>query len=215
MASSRAIELNGDEDEEAAFRRAIAMSLGENVEGADSQVGVSQQSQNDQDAANHGVTAVEPTPTSMSTLGLDRKQMEQERLARLSKRKAESISNDANMPAHRTSGPPAQRLRLQAADQEPRPLTSKPQPSSAARLPYAKGAVLRVHVRGTPRDRDITIEEVLQKDDLELAVLSSFQWDEDWLVTKVDLKKTKMMMIAFAADEAQVRRRAHTASHVA
>ncbi len=52
---------------------------------------------------------------------------------------------------------------------------------------------------------DIKIEEVLQKTQLELAVLSSFQWDEDWLMSKVDITRTKLILVAFAADEAQVR----------
>lgn len=227
MASNWALELNGDEDEDAALRRAIAMSLGEAV---DSQPhgGSSSQQEN-------GVTtrirepepepvpapAPAPAPSSMSALGLDRKRMEEERLARLRKRKAESISNDGNTPASHGPESPARRPRV-ADDQPRRPsaaaqsptnsntqgnqgASEKPKPSSAVQLPYAKGIVLRTRVRGTPRDRDITIEEVLQKEELELAVLSSFQWDEDWLVTKLNFRKTKVVMIAYAADEAQVR----------
>lgn len=43
-------------------------------------------------------------------------------------------------------------------------------------LKYPKGVVLKTWVYGSPRQgNDIKIEEVLQKDDLELAVLSAFQ----------------------------------------
>ena len=56
---------------------------------------------------------------------------------------------------------------------------------------------------GLPRTGDdITIEEVLQKDKLELAVLSSYQWDEEWLLSKLTLK-TKIILVAYAVDEAQ------------
>lgn len=52
---------------------------------------------------------------------------------------------------------------------------------------------------------DITIDQVLQKDKLQMAVLSSFQWDTDWLWRKVDPMKTKITLIAFAGNEAEVR----------
>lgn len=219
MASNWALELNGDEDEDAALRRAIAMSLGEAVDdkpngGASRHNDVASIQAQEQEKELQNVPATEPAPTdsttsSMAALGLDRKKMEEERLARLRKRKAESISNDGNTPAYHVSEPPSQRPRLAIQQTQSGHVSApdkKPKPSSAAHLPYAKGTVLRTYVRGIPRDRDITIEEVFQKDELELAVLSSFQWDEDWLMTKLNFRKTKVMMIAFAADEAQVRR---------
>jgi hypothetical protein len=55
---------------------------------------------------------------------------------------------------------------------------------------------------GYPRQDDVKIEEILQKDQLELAVLSSFQWDDEWLLSKIDIKNTKMVCIAFASSEA-------------
>lgn len=218
MASNWALELNGVEDEDAALRQAIAMSLGEAV--------VDQP--NGGGASKHNATAIiqeaelesEPAPTeptttnSMSALGLDRKKMEEERLARLKKRKAQSITNDTNTTAYHSSETPARRPKLGdpnpdyvfAAAKAPTNSTSQDH-QRVSKFPYAKGTVLRTYARGTPRNRDVTIEEVLQKDELELAVLSSFQWDEEWLMTKLDLRKTKVLMIAFAADEAQVCRR--------
>lgn len=218
MASNWALELNGDEDEDAALRRAIAMSLGEDVSNQPNEMLVSS-------AQDQAEPEPEPEPervSSMSALGLDRKKMEEDRLARLKKRKAESISNDTKTTTYHALESQARRPKL--ADHLPNHLSAaahsptssasqgnqgaseeKPKPSSASHLPYAKGTVLRTHVRGQPRDRDVTIDEILRKDDLELAVLSSFQWDEDWLMTKLNLRKTKVMMIAFAADEATVR----------
>ena len=46
---------------------------------------------------------------------------------------------------------------------------------------------------------------MLQKRELELAVLSSYQWDEEWLLAKVDVARTRVVLVAFAADEAQRR----------
>lgn len=77
--------------------------------------------------------------------------------------------------------------------------------SSNDELPFPRGVVKRTWCLGQPRTGDdIKIEEVLQKDKLELAVLSSFQWDEEWLMEKVDIDKTKMVLIAFAKDDKQV-----------
>lgn len=72
-------------------------------------------------------------------------------------------------------------------------------------LPYARGVVKKTWVRGQPRlDDDVTIDEIWQKKHLELAVLSSFQWDEDWLAVHLDFQRTRVMLIAYAADDCQV-----------
>ncbi|KAI1078488.1 phospholipase D/nuclease [Whalleya microplaca] len=139
----------------------------------------------------------------LAALGLDRKKMEEERLARLGKRKApESESEQGSSPGRR------RRPRLDGGAEK---AVSAVQASSAAAtqgnvrgLPYPKGVVKKTWASGLPREGDdITIEEVLQKDELELAVISSYQWDEDWMVKKIDMAKTKVVLIAFAADEAQ------------
>ena len=76
----------------------------------------------------------------------------------------------------------------------------------SAHLPYAKGVVKKTWVRGQQRDgTDITLDEIWQKNDLELAVLSSFQWDEEWLLAHLNIHQTRVMLIAFAIDDHQVR----------
>ena len=123
------------------------------------------------------------TPVSVGLAGLDRKQMEAERLARLGKRKAPDTSPES--PGR------SQRAKIVSG--------------SSTSLPYPNGVVKKTWAAGYPRTGDdIKIEEVLQKDQLELAVLSSFQWDEEWLLSKIDIKKTKMLLIAFASSAAQV-----------
>ncbi|KAL7627110.1 hypothetical protein AAE478_003886 [Parahypoxylon ruwenzoriense] len=139
------------------------------------------------------VTAQQPTPTApggFAALGLDRKKMEEERLARLQKRKAPE--SEADGQGRR------QRPKLDAG-----PQVSLAAEGSPRNLPFPKGIVKKTWAFGYPREDDIKIEEVLQKNELELAVLSSFQWDEEWMLSKIDITKTKIICIAFASNEAQ------------
>ncbi|KAI0022074.1 tyrosyl-DNA phosphodiesterase-domain-containing protein [Xylariomycetidae sp. FL0641] len=146
----------------------------------------------------------QPTPGSgLAGLGLDRKRMEEERLARLAaKRKASGPDLDTQRPQQRS------RLGRETNSQSRHPFPdesgkSVSQSSAAYQgLPFSRGVVKKTWARGYPRKDDITIEEVLQKDQLELAVLSSFQWDDDWLLQKVNIGKTKLVCIAFATSEA-------------
>lgn len=184
-------------------------------------------------------TAQQATPASaFSALGLDRKKMEEERLARLGKRKAAQVEDEGQLSTR-----PAQRLRttggeegaslmqrmLAAPISSPRPeLSARPppspqsggdlptskatvrapsRPSTFTDLPFPRGVVKRTWVYDQPRQGDdIKIEEVLQKQHLQLAVLSSYQWDEHWMLSKIDIMRTKLILVAFASDEAQVRR---------
>ncbi|KAI0166227.1 phospholipase D/nuclease [Xylariaceae sp. FL1272] len=133
---------------------------------------------------------------SFSVLGLDRKKMEEERLARAAKRKATTGE---------LSGPPARRVKVEReSDEMLNRFSSKPeqtQPDSKG-LVFPDGAVKKTWAKGYPRQNDIKIEEVFQKDHLQLAVLSSFQWDDEWMLSKIDIKKTKIVCIAYAKDEA-------------
>ncbi|KAL2288867.1 hypothetical protein FJTKL_02778 [Diaporthe vaccinii] len=226
------MELNGCDDEDEALRRAIAMSLGESattpttddVPGSANQIdkGLGQGHAQDHardEARTHSSSA---GGLAMGMLGIDRKKMEEERLARLKKRKA----GPTNLNTHdkqESELPPGQRPRL-TSDLGSLPghsagstgLSQPPLPSaisslnsnsnaskgvSEAGLPYPQGIVRRTLALGYARRDDITIEEVLQRDTLELAVLSSFQWDEEWLMSKLNLGKTKILLVAYAADE--------------
>lgn len=137
-------------------------------------------------------------PSAFAALGLDRKRMEEERLARATKRKAPA---DGDQPIGRQ--PQRPKLTAQSDDA---PLVSSSSASISAQhapLKYPKGTVKKTWVHGCPRKDDIKIEEILQKEQLELAVLSSFQWDDDWLLSKINIQKTKMVCIAFASSEHQ------------
>ncbi|KAI9797749.1 MAG: hypothetical protein M1835_006921 [Candelina submexicana] len=69
-------------------------------------------------------------------------------------------------------------------------------------LQYPRGTVKKSWAFGHPRDGDIKIEEVLQKQSLRIAVLSAFQWDVEWLLTKLDMAETKMVFVMQAKDDA-------------
>ncbi|EFX00328.1 mitochondrial translation optimization protein [Grosmannia clavigera kw1407] len=168
-----------------------------------------------------------PGAPEESLLSMDRRAMEAERLARrqkqlgqqqqkqdqphintaevqqgsvTAKRKAESgvvVIDDGSDDDDQ--GPPARRRKLGSS------VAASAAPAAAdERLRFPEGVVKKTWIRGQPRgDDDITIDEVWQKSGLELAVLSSFQWDEEWMMQHVDVRKTKLLLIAYAADENQ------------
>lgn len=136
-------------------------------------------------------------------LGLDRKRMEQERLSR--KRKATSISppppRKANVMDHPVAALPTQAIATPAliAATTLRASSSSNGKGSA----FPAGTVKKTWAFGHERKGDdIKIEEVLQRDDLNLAVLSSFQWDMDWLLAKINTRSTQITLVMQAKDQA-------------
>ncbi|KAI9718951.1 MAG: hypothetical protein M1812_003836, partial [Candelaria pacifica] len=189
--------MDSEDDED--LKQAIALSLGQNHSaglGQSSKETIDQKSDIQEKPA-YGIS------------GLDRKQDEQNRLAR--KRRAE-IS------------PPAPRKRQNEvirqdhiSDLTASPARSEPMPSLQAKpdinhleehrgqprvLQYPRGTIKKTWAFGQPRDGDIKIEEILQKQDLNIAVLSAFQWDVEWLLTKIDMAKTKMIFVMQAKEDA-------------
>ncbi|KAK3902038.1 tyrosyl-DNA phosphodiesterase-domain-containing protein [Staphylotrichum tortipilum] len=236
MAERLAAEINGEEDEDEALRIAIAMSLGQvpgtTRKGVRDEPGgvIDLTGEHDDESGGGGggggglAKASVPAPeklappvssSGLSAFGLDRKQMEAERLARLSKRKASQLENQPtaqDRPAQRarvSATPPPPAKTSSATGQQSSSTTASSTSSSTTtppprRLPFPHGVVKRTWAFGQPRHADdIRLEDVLQKARLELAVLSSFQWDEGWLLTKIDLARTKVVLVAFAVDEAQ------------
>ena len=157
--------------------------------------------------------------TQIGILGLDRKRMEQERLARSNRKRQRSISPP---PLRRDQDRPKKGAMREVidleADSETLPLrnstlksllndasrnifenaqgkTTLVQPDKFASLRYPKGAVKKTWAFGHPRENDIKIEEVLQKDKLKVAVLSAFDWDIDWVLSKLNTQTTKMIFV--------------------
>lgn len=138
--------------------------------------------------------------------------MEEERLARLNKRQASGPIDPPSRPAQRprtatvSSSPFSANPSLPPRAESSSQLATSFGTARNACLPFPRGVVKKTWAFGQPRrGDDIKIEEVLQKHQLQLAVLSSYQWDEQWLLSKIDLTRTKLVLIAFAADDAQVR----------
>ncbi|KAL8852643.1 MAG: hypothetical protein Q9221_002523 [Calogaya cf. arnoldii] len=207
------------EQEEEDLRAAIELSLREessNPKQKQEVIIVDSDSSTTDDEAAEVVTAArtktpetEPAPNlpMMGILGLDRKAMEQERLAR--KRKA-SIS------------PPPVRKNMKLSEEKSSSsenashidAPTKIVPSfHFNKLPYANGTIKKTWALGHPRGNDIKLEEVLQKEDLTLAVFSSFQWEIEWLLRKINTKTTQMVFVMQADnDDIKAQYRSETAT---
>ncbi|KAL8696665.1 MAG: hypothetical protein Q9201_007546 [Fulgogasparrea decipioides] len=203
---------SSDEDED--LKRAIQLSLQasqQEVINLDSDSETTTDDSPDQDAAKseevQQLESAVPAP-AMGIPGLDRKAMEQERLLRR-KRKA-SIS------------PPPVRKSAKMLEAGDRPFMSTPENrsysgtptfASETKLPYINGAVKKTWAFGHARDNDIKLEEVLEKKHLALAVLSSFQWDVEWLLSKISTRSTQLVFVMQAdTDEVKAQYRRETAA---
>lgn len=176
MAEREVIELDSDSDNDEDLRRAIALSLKDQEKPADA------------DTTADFPRAAPKTQATFGSILLNRKEMEAERLRRLGKRQRSPEDNNV--------------------EEEPvkkRPAQKQPRAVVHSQLRYPHGTVRRTWARGYPKTSDdITIEEVFQKEGLQLAVLSSFQWDEEWMLSKLNVHETRILLLAFAADEGQV-----------
>ena len=208
--------ISGDASDEE-LKQAIAMSLETSQQATDHPAHLQiRGSCNDPSIPSTGVSHIR------GIFGVDRKQMEQERLTRLAKRKA-GVSPPPSQPASKTARITDPRAiitpRAPAADSGVSERTfenqtrissfkkpiSPPQPSPRSDIQFPQGVVKKTYVAFVPRsDNDITIEEVIQKNDLNVAVLSSFLWDMDWLFSKFDAKKTKFILMMGAKEEETV-----------
>lgn len=161
------------------------------------------------------VRPMTPKDTGLGLMGLDRKAMEAERLAR--KRKAsvsppplrskslktshgtlesnDVVKANASMSSHL----PAQEVK---ASKVPDPSLAGAKVPDQTAIQFPEGVVRKTWALGFPRQDDIKLEEVLRRRDLKVAVLSSFQWEVDWLLSKIDTSDTKIVMVMQAKDEA-------------
>ncbi|OWO99911.1 hypothetical protein B2J93_6966 [Marssonina coronariae] len=165
-------------------------------------------------------------------LGMDRKAMEAERLRRLEQRRetgqpANSILLQRKRPA---SASPPRVGDLEKAHVKPK-LSNAKEPGTTrtsrgthttgerdrsnilsrnqqqslldSGIQYPNGVVKKTWVHGVPRrGDDIRIEEVLQSNDLELAVLSAFQIEAEWVQSKLR-PQTKVVWVLQAKGEAE------------
>lgn len=152
-----------------------------------------------------------PKPAGISGISrLDRQKMEEERLARQTKRKAEeSIS-----PAGRAT---SKALKVdQAFGRHTEEVISRAgttrspsqvgfttrQPSVDPGIHFPLGVVKKTRVASAPRmGDDIKIEEVIQRSGLKYALFSSFLWEPYWLYPKIDMNSTNLMFVMSAKEE--------------
>lgn len=223
-------ETNDEQDED--LNRAIALSM------QDMNTPSPQPQQSEKlDAGQNGTVHVSQEESSASNsapnifglLGIDRKKQEQERLARVAKRKAEQsippppasreskiARPNTSLPSDRNLGQPLSTATLgpsstqsssplarQAPAEKEKPANATP--SSIPSIQFPKGVVKKTWVFGCPRKGDdIKIEEVFQRSDLELAILSAFQWDMEWLFSKLDTARTRFLLVMQAKEESTV-----------
>ena len=200
------VDLTSDTDEEDDdLRRAIALSLQESE-----QVAHTQKSEgNGTFASKHTTTTRDETGPSgqppagvlqsgdsttaagpLGILGLDRRAMEQERLARLGKRKRNTSPEQPSKSSRRIPSP-----------KTPPNIINAHESSKKVELQYPRGAIKRTFATKYPRTDDITIDELLQASSVHIAIISSFMWDAEWLYTKLDPTKVKQIWIMNAKDQ--------------
>lgn len=198
---------SSDDDED--VKRAIAMSLQEpTIAGigrtAREAISLDSDSEKEQPSVKTAsrTEITEEVPASkvgIGLSGLDRKQMEQERLAR--KRKAPSISPPPTRKAMPLNRPMASTLTDQTVPEDSSAIPA-PNRSDGKGSVFPAGTVKKTWAFGHERKGDdIKLEEVLQKEDLNLAVLSAFQWDIDWLLAKINTRITNITLVMQAKDQ--------------
>ncbi|KAI9934072.1 hypothetical protein MW887_005145 [Aspergillus wentii] len=223
-------EDEGDKEADEELRRAIQLSLQSAGEDVNDAAEAPKPSEKTQILDTKPSSEVEP-PTKnnkpsqpMGILGLDRRQMEQERLARMGKRKAEDTASIEQPESKllRTGSVPKDILSTggAAATTSAGSISSSSgipavkqagngqvtMPSSTPSVQFPTGVVKKTWAFLQERSGDdIKIEEVFQKSDLELAVLSSFMWDMEWLFSKADTRKTRFLLLMQAKEESTKR----------
>ncbi|GME26339.1 phospholipase d nuclease [Neofusicoccum parvum] len=90
----------------------------------------------------------------------------------------------------------AERLARQEAPSSSAQRTTEPQ--------YLDGTIKRTWAYGCARGNDIKLEEVLQKTDLTHLLVSTFNFDVEWWMNKIDFSTVKQTWIVGAQDDEQV-----------
>lgn len=212
-AISLSLEQHDDSDDED-LKAAIALSLESGGDTSRDLSDIALISSKDQ-------TTKEPQKTTKSRgvygiLGLDRRHDEAARLERLKRKRESSISpptlgRKTTIPIHQPldRNTTTKSLSFKATDSQ---ASIKPEAPSGSGLQYPNGVIKKTWAFGYPRSDDIKIEELLQRQSLQAAVLSSFQWNMEWLFSKFDTARTKFVLVMQAqTKELQEQYRSETA----
>ncbi|CAG8087498.1 unnamed protein product [Penicillium olsonii] len=75
-------------------------------------------------------------------------------------------------------------------------------PTSRPLAQWPLGAIKKTHIAGFPRiGTEVTIEEVIQRDDLQLAVFSGFMWEMEWFFRKINTDSTRFILMMQAKNQ--------------
>ncbi|KAF2743391.1 phospholipase D/nuclease [Sporormia fimetaria CBS 119925] len=199
--SPPAIVLDDSDDDDEDMRRAIALSLQDakgNVNNSSTSEAV-KGTQNGQYGSQSSNSAPPTQPASASSnrpptqslqvglLGIDRKAMEQERLARLGKR-TRTASPDYRPNKFRR--PPNRRAGHEEEEEE----------DTLADMRFPLGVVKRTWAHKYPRTNDIKLEEVFDPAP-KTAILSALHWNDEWVFSKLPPQKTKQIWVMSAKGE--------------
>ncbi|QSS50397.1 tyrosyl-DNA phosphodiesterase domain-containing protein [Histoplasma capsulatum var. duboisii H88] len=211
----------GDDESDAELEEAIKLSLMSHGSSGNADAEGDQPSGL---AEGCGRASKEDAPISTSSnplagiLGIDRKKMEEERLARLNRKRKASSTPGSPALKHASIMMKCEDVPASAAVPGPHPranaprvsgneminigTSSHPMPLPSTPLQFPKGVVKKTWAFGYGRTGDdIKFEEVVQKSDLELAVLSSYMWNVDWMFSKFDIKTTRFLLIMGEKEE--------------
>lgn len=193
--STNAVDLSPDmEDADEDLRQAIALSLkhedmsypsdkAKPDRSQASPVSIKSTAENKHSTQSQDISAPLTSSEKPSMpAGLDRKIMEQERLARLGKRKRDASPNR-----------PSKQLATMNTTQMPKH-DARNKPSSSV-LQYPLGAIKRTSATKYPRIYDISIDEVLSAPNVHTAAISSFMWDQEWLERKLNPSNVKQIWL--------------------
>lgn len=179
-----------DEDEDEDLKKAIALSLNgppspdqSDSTSAEIHTAVTTNAKQVDRAIDVSLAPSSTAGAQTSLGGMNRKAMEQERLARLGKRKRGSTPEQ---PSKRATGA--------VSVEDPQRKSTTPAPPAAA-LQFPRGVIKRTFAKNYPRTDDITIEELLQAPSVHTAVISSFQWDAEWMHEKLNPINVKQIWI--------------------
>lgn len=180
---SSPIDLTQSDGEDEDLKRAIALSLEETRSV-------------DFPAKPFEIGPPEPAkPTNaIGSMGIDRKQMEQERLARLKRKRGQDPISPP--PLRRTKSPPIERSTINILQATTETSTRKPSNPS---LQYPNGIVLRTWSSSYPDSpRSISFSSLVDAKNLQSALLSSYIWDFDWLFQQFETQRTKFLLVMHA-----------------
>lgn len=142
--------------------------------------------------------------------------MEEERLARMAAKKRPFDQNENGSTFNSDTISKKQKITPEAPlrDLTTPSYTSKNDVPPSETIKYPRGTILRTYARHHTRKRDITIEEILQKEYLNTAIISSFTFNLEWLFGKLNTRRTKLILCMSAKGEEERKQWSREAAEV-